>query len=65
LPHRRWHGSRYQPGLLYPTATISAHNSIVTLDDPAARWICAVHLVREITACTIVDLDDHAQSPIR
>lgn len=50
-------GTSYEPGLLYPTATIVGRNITVPLDDPAIRWTCAVHLIREITGCTIIDLD--------
>lgn len=50
-------GTGYQPGSLYPTAITIGHNIIVSLDDPAIRWTCAVHLVREIAGCTIIELD--------
>lgn len=48
-------GTGYRPGLVYPTAAPIGRNIIVPLDDPAIRWTCAVHLVREITGCTIID----------
>jgi hypothetical protein len=50
-------GALYQPGAVYPTAKITGHLVMRAFEDPAVRWIQAVHLVREITACTFVDLD--------
>src|SRR5262249_21344267 len=50
-------GTLYRPGQVYPTATSTRKKIVAPFDDPAIRWICAVHLVREITGCTIVDLD--------
>jgi len=50
-------GALYRAGGVYPSATATGM-AMVAFDDPAARWIQAAHLVREITRCTIVDLDN-------
>jgi hypothetical protein len=54
-------GALYRAGAVYPSATATGI-VIVAFDDPAVRWIQAVHLVREITRCTIVDLDTQQPS---
>jgi hypothetical protein len=54
-------GALYRSGAVYPTAANTGRLVMVAFDDPAVRWIEAAHLVREITGCTIVDLD--AQQP--
>jgi hypothetical protein len=49
-------GALYEPGAVYPTATITGRMVMVAFEDPTVRWVQAVHLVREITRCTIVEL---------
>jgi hypothetical protein len=58
-------GTLYRPGRLYPTATTTNKKVMVPFEDPTLRWICAVHLVREITGCTIVDLDTECEEAER
>jgi hypothetical protein len=48
-------GTLYKPGPLVPKAVDEA---MVTIDDPLIPWICAANLVRELTHCTIVQLDN-------
>jgi hypothetical protein len=55
-------GALYRSGSVYPTAAATGHMIMVPFDDPAVRWIQAAHLVREITRCTIVDLDSQLRS---
>ena len=55
-------GALYRAGTVYPTATNTGRIVMVAFDDPAVRWIQAAHLVREITRCTIVDLDNQQPS---
>jgi hypothetical protein len=50
-------GPLYQPGAVYPTATTNGTMTMVPFDHSDIGWIQAVHLVREITRCTIVELD--------
>lgn len=50
-------GELYKPGALYPTVTSTGRKILLTFEDPVIQWTCAVHLVREITGCTFVDLD--------
>lgn len=48
------YGIRYRGGAVFPT---TARDDIVTFDDPAIRWTCAVQLVRHLTECTLIDLE--------
>jgi hypothetical protein len=50
-------GALYRAGAVYPTAVNAGRLVMVAFDDPVVRWVQAAHLVREITRCTIVDLD--------
>jgi hypothetical protein len=50
-------GVLYRPGAVYPAATNTGRLIMVAFDDPVVRWVQAAHLIREITRCTIVDLD--------
>lgn len=47
-------GEQYPPGQPLPTIPQLA---IVTFDDPAIRWTRAEQLIRRLTECTIIDLD--------
>ena len=47
-------GLRYQPGQPHLT---NAEKTIVAFTNPAIRWTRAEQLIRELTHCTIVDLD--------
>jgi hypothetical protein len=51
-------GILYTPGPLVPKAVGEV---MVPLDDPRIGWICAGNLVRELTQCTIVQLDDDTE----
>ena len=48
------YGARYQAGHL---GAVAVEDVIVTYDDPDIRWTCASQLVRELTDCTIINLD--------
>jgi hypothetical protein len=54
FPYRGVYGMRYAPG--YPTP-IPVADGVVTYENPAIRWTCAVQLVRSLHECTIVELD--------
>lgn len=48
------HGMLHRPGPLLPTPV---GDVLVAYDDPAIRWTLAAHLVRELSRCTIVNLE--------
>jgi hypothetical protein len=50
-------GILFGPGPLVPKAIDEA---MVPIDDPRIAWVCATNLVRELTRCTIVQLDHEA-----
>jgi hypothetical protein len=52
------YGTRYRRGSHGPTAVNLAN---VSYDDPAVRWVQADHLVRELSDCSIVELDELAE----
>lgn len=52
-------GAHYLPGRPLPTFVGEA---LVAFDDPAIRWTCAAHLVRELRDCTMVELDQELAS---
>jgi hypothetical protein len=51
------YGVLYRPGRVYPTTISTGQQIVIPFDDPAVRWVLAVNLVRELTGCTIIDLD--------
>jgi hypothetical protein len=55
FPYRGVYGQQYAPGHRWP---IPVEDGVVTYNNPAIRWTCAVQLVRSLQDCTIVDLDD-------
>ena len=48
------YGVRYIPARPFP---VPADGVVVSYDDPAIRWVCAVQQVRSLQGCTIVTLD--------
>jgi hypothetical protein len=48
------YGARYRPGPIAPKAI---EDATLPFEDPAIRWTCAGHAVRELTGCTIVNLN--------
>jgi hypothetical protein len=49
------YGALYQAANPHP---IAISDITMAFDNPLIRWVQAAQMVREITDCTIVDLDD-------
>lgn len=54
-------GVLFQPGRRFPTISPLDNGDAIDFNDPAIAWVQATQLVRSLSSCTVVDLDQLAR----